>query len=127
MFQNLIFRSYLKYIESYSSTSTNINVDPQMHYTNIDVRYSFIKSDKFETYGIVGFGWLFYYEEVNVDNVYYSGNLSDGQHKVGPNFGIGCSANLGKRFSLFAEMVYSYMPDDWDQLLASSGILIRVF
>jgi hypothetical protein len=113
--------------ETYLSVPTTIEVDPQIHYLNLEARFSFVKSSKADAFVYLGPSFMFYYEEKSAENHYYEGEDNDGEMKAGAIVGTGVSFNLSKCFGLYVNAGYSYIPDDWDQLLISSGLSLRIF
>ncbi|QGY45433.1 outer membrane beta-barrel protein [Maribellus comscasis] len=119
--------SKFNYTYSYSSTSTDIEVDPAMHYINVEGRFSFVKSPKAESYLFIGPSFLIYKESVSASNTYADVSGEDNQFKTGAITGVGFNLNLSESISIYADGGYSYIADDWDQVLITAGVLFRIF
>ncbi|MDD2965146.1 MAG: outer membrane beta-barrel protein [Bacteroidales bacterium] len=115
------------FTESYFNTSTSVTVKPAMHYMNVEASFSAVKSNTLDLYLHLGPSFLLYSETVTASNNYYEGSGTNNEFKTGVIGGAGVRLNLGSRFGVFADAGYSYISDDWDQLLITGGVMVRVF
>lgn len=113
--------------DSYFSTSTSIEVNPQMHYFNLDARYSFLKKDRINAYAKLGPSFLLYKEEWSASNDFLGGSGDNNEMKYGALAGLGFSIHLSSSMEWYLDACYSYIADDWDQTLITTGLLFRVF
>ncbi len=112
---------------SYSSYSSAVEVDPAMHYINVEARYSFVKSQKVESYVFVGPSFLIYSEDISYSGSYADFTSDGNQFKTGAIAGLGINFNFSGSVGAYADCGYSYIADDWDQVLVSVGVLFRIF
>ncbi|MCG6190472.1 hypothetical protein [Maribellus maritimus] len=72
-----------KFNYTYSYSSTAIEVDPAMHYINVEGRFSFVKLPKVESYLFIGPSFLIYKESVSASNTYTDVFGKENQFKTG--------------------------------------------
>ena len=114
--------------DDYFSTQTTYEVDPAMYYINVEGRFSFVKRQKVECSLFLGPSFLVYSESISLSNA--SNEISwenDDIFKYGAITGLGMNLNLSDNLNIYLDGGYSYIADDWDQVLITAGILFRVF